>query len=99
MRKIQFVGSMAALVALAADAADPKKPCYGLLEDRGLADASLERNAPPLLAENECESMKNHELRLRLLEIPQDNEDPISLSVGAKDRSGGTLRLKIPFSF
>jgi hypothetical protein len=33
------------------------------------------------------------------LRLPQDKEDPISLSIGMKDRTGATLRLKIPFSF
>jgi len=95
----QVVGFTAALVAIAADASDVKKPCYGLLDDRGLADTSLELREPPLLTENECGSMRNHELQLQLLEMPQDKEDPMSLSVGAKDRNGVTLRLKIPFSF
>jgi hypothetical protein len=33
-----------------------------------------------------------------LLEIPQEDEDAIQLSLGIKN-GGGTLRLKIPFSF
>ena len=74
------------------------KPCYGLLDERGLASSTIERAAPPLLTENQCEAERQHELRLKLLEIPQNKEDPISLSVGTKG-DAGIVRFKVPFSF
>jgi hypothetical protein len=48
--------------------------------------------------DNRCEASTNRELRLPLLEIPQEDEDPMALSLGAK-YNGAILRLKIPFSF
>jgi hypothetical protein len=42
--------------------------------------------------------LKTRELRALLLEIPQEDEDPVQLSLGIKN-GGGMLRLKIPFSF
>ena len=99
MRRIGLLSSLAAAGTISANAADSTKPCYGLLEDRKLADSSIELRTPLVMSENECESMKRQELRLELLEIPQDKEDPISLSIGTKDHKGVTLRLKIPFSF
>ena len=93
------LGFLAAVGTISANAANSTKPCYGLPEDRRLADASIELRTPLAMSENECESMKMQELRLELLEIPQDKEDPISLSIGVKNHKGVMLRLKIPFSF
>jgi hypothetical protein len=45
-----------------------------------------------------CEAAAKHELRLSLFEIPQEEEDPMSVSVGLK-QGGGILRFRIPFSF
>jgi len=42
--------------------------------------------------------MKSREFRLPLLEVPQEEEDPVQLSLGIKN-GGAILRLKIPFSF
>jgi hypothetical protein len=42
--------------------------------------------------------VKTRELRALLLEIPQQDENPMELSLGVKS-NGGTLRFKIPFSF
>lgn len=50
------------------------------------------------MTENECEAVKRHQLQMRLLEIPQEEEDPMGLSVGSRDK-GGMLYFKIPFSF
>ena len=44
----------------------------------------------PFLTGNQCEAVKRRELRVPLLEIPQEGEDPMSLSVGTKG-DGGTL--------
>jgi hypothetical protein len=50
------------------------------------------------LTENQCEALKARELRALLLEVPQQEEDPVQLSLGVKN-GGAVLRLKIPFSF
>ena len=77
---------------------DESGSCAGLLPQ---VAAGEETSAPiegPLLAANECETLKTQELRATLLEIPQDGEEPIELSLGLKN-GGGTHRFKIPFSF
>ena len=89
---------MSAVLATPTNAADGAKPCYGLLEERGLANSSLDRAEAPLMTENQCEAQRQHELRLELLKIPQDREDPMSVSVGTKG-DAGLVRFKIPFSF
>jgi hypothetical protein len=50
-----------------------------------------------LLTDNQCEALQNRKIHVPLLQIPQENEDPMAPSLDAKDR-GGTLRFKIPFS-
>ena len=65
------------------------RPCYGLLDDRGLINSSAQSFAPPLMTENQCEAERRHELTIELLEIPQDREKPMSLSIGAKDNVHG----------
>jgi hypothetical protein len=77
---------------------DVNRPCSGVLEEKGWADDSPALGEQPLLMENQCEALKSRELRLLLLEIPQEEEDPIALSLGVKN-SGAVLRFKIPFSF
>ena len=52
----------------------------------------------PFLTGNQCEAIKTRELRALLLEIPQEEENPMELSLGVKS-NGGSLRFKIPFSF
>ena len=52
----------------------------------------------PLLTGNQCEAQKTRELRALLLEIPQEDEDPMQFSLGIKT-GGAMLRFKIPFSF
>jgi hypothetical protein len=42
--------------------------------------------------------VKRKGLQMRLMEIPQQEEDPMGLSLGSKDK-GGMLYFKIPFSF
>jgi hypothetical protein len=51
-----------------------------------------------LLVDNQREALRSHELRVPLLEIPQEEQDPAALSLGAK-YNGLILRLKVPFSF
>jgi hypothetical protein len=98
MRWLGILGVFAALGTGSADAMDGIRPCPGLLEEMDGADDLPARGEQPLLTDNRCETLKNQELRLHLLEIPQEDEDPLELSLGVKN-NGGILRLKIPFSF
>jgi hypothetical protein len=50
------------------------------------------------LTENQCEAIIKREFRLSLFEIPQEDEDPMTVTLGLKN-GGGILRLRIPFSF
>ena len=98
MRWIGLIGLVAALVTVSVDAMDTKAPCVDLLKENGRVDNSPAQDDLPFLTGNQCEAVKRRELRVPLLEIPQEEEDPMSLSVGTKG-DGGTLYLKIPFSF
>ena len=106
MRCIGIIGIFAALLTACANATDAKRPCFGLLEEQGRTDdpvtqgrqPPLTNNKQPLLTDNECEAVKRHQLHMRLLEIPQEEEDPMGLSLGSKDK-GGMFYFKIPFSF
>ena len=98
MRWIGIIAIFAFPVAVSADAMDVNRPCSGLLEEKGWADDSPASGEQPLLMDNQCEALKSRELRLLLLEIPQEEENPIALSLGVKN-SGVVLRFKIPFSF
>jgi hypothetical protein len=98
VRWIGIISIFAALVTVSADAMDAKRPCLGLHEESGGADDSPAQGKQPLLPDNQCEALKSRELRVPLLEIPQEEEDPMALSLGAKS-NGLILRFKIPFSF
>jgi hypothetical protein len=98
--RIGILGFIALVVALAdasAQADDTRKRCYGLFDSAGQADSSSAQN-DQLFTPDQCDALTKRELRLKLFEIPQDGEDPMSLSVGAKNM-GGILRFRIPFSF
>jgi hypothetical protein len=98
VRWIGFIGLCAAIVTGSADAMDTQTPCPVLLEEKGGVDGSPAQAESPLLADSRCEALMSRELRAPLLEIPQDGEAPMSLSLGAKN-IGATLRFKVPFSF
>ena len=98
MRWISLIGIFAALITVSADAMDSKAPCVDLIKENGRVDDSPELAELPFLTGNTCEAVKRRELRVPLLEIPQEEDDPMSLSVGTKG-DGGTLYFKIPFSF
>ena len=98
MRWIGILGIFAALVTVSAAAMDANRPCHDFLEEMDWAENSPAQDQQPLLSDNQCEALKNQELRAPLLEIPQEDEDPLELSLGVKN-GGGILRLKIPFSF
>jgi hypothetical protein len=96
VRWIGILGILATVVTGSAEAMDENRPCLDLLEENGGMDDSLAEQ--PLLTGNQCEALKTRELRALFLEIPQEDEDPLQLSLGIKN-GGGMLRLKIPFSF
>jgi len=98
VRWIGIIGIFAALVTVSADAMAANRACPGLLEERGGADDSPAQGKQPLLTDNQCEALKSRELHVPLLVIPQEEEDPMALSLGAK-YNGVTFRFKIPFSF
>ena len=98
VRCIGFVTVFTMLLSLPASAADTKKPCLGLIDEKGKIEDPTAQTKQPLMTDNECEAVKRHQLQMRLLEIPQEGEDPMGLSAGSKD-NGGMLYFKIPFSF
>jgi hypothetical protein len=91
------MGVLAAAIATEAYADNVKKPCFGLHEDTDTSVHAEERK-DLLLTDEQCEAAKRRELRLKLYEIPQEGEDPMALSLGAK-QGGGIIRFKIPFSW
>lgn len=98
MRSVGILGIVLAFATTPADAMDANRSCLDVLEEHDGAEDSPAQDEQPLLTGNQCEAMKSRELRALLLEVPQEEEDPIQLSLGIKN-GGGTLRLKIPFSF
>jgi hypothetical protein len=98
VRWIGILGVFAVLGATSAGAQDADWTCSGLIEEVDTADSAPTRDDQPFLTENRCDAMKSQELRAPLMRIPQEEGDPMELSVGVKN-NGGMLRFKIPFSF
>ena len=98
MRQSTAIGVFVALAAICANAEAAQKRCIDSLNPPGESYEPTSEAEKTYLTENQCEALNSRELRLRLFEIPQEGEDPMSLSVGAKNL-GGMLRFKIPFSF
>ncbi len=98
MRWIGIIAILAVLVTVSADAMDSKTPCVDLIKENGTVDDSPGLAELPFLTGNQCEAVKHRELRVPVLAIPQEEEDPMSLSLGTKG-NGATLYFKIPFSF
>lgn len=100
MRQIALISVFAALAAVSAFAQEAREPCYGTFEPTKEAEAE----APPPegaelhLTDNQCDAVAKREVRVPLLQVPQEDEDPMGLSLGVKNL-GGLLRFKIPFSF
>lgn len=97
MRCFGIIGVLAVLITAQVHADNVKKPCVGLREETDRSGHAEERK-DLLLTEEQCEAAKRQEFRLRLYEIPQDGEDPMALSLGAK-QGGGIIRFKIPFTW
>ena len=99
MRQIALITVFAALTAVSAAAQETKEPCYGSFEPTKKAtEAPPPEGAELHLTDNQCEAVAKREVRVPLFEVPQEDEDPMGLSLGVKNL-GGTLRFKIPFSF
>ena len=98
MRSVGILGIVLAFATTPAEAMDANRPCLDLLEEYGGAEVSPTQGEQPFLTGNQCEAIKTRELRALLLAIPQEDENPMELSLGVKS-NGGTLRFKIPFSF
>jgi hypothetical protein len=92
-----FVALVVALVAASAHADDTRKRCYDSFDGSGQASGPSTQS-DQLFTPDQCDALTKRELRLKLFEVPQEGEDPMSLSVGAKNM-GGILRFRIPFSF
>jgi hypothetical protein len=94
---------VAGLAAVSADATHATSACLdstadmlGVPEAMDVDDKSSFQKRR--LTENQCEAIKNRELRVPLLEIQQDKDDPIEFSLGSKG-DGVIFRFKVPFSF
>ena len=98
MRYPGAIGVFAAFLAVSAHAADAKKSCFALPEQKIYTDDPVAQVEQPLLTQNECEAIQRRGLQIQLLEIPQNEEDAMRLSLGSKD-TGGMFYFKIPFSF
>ncbi|HEY7688165.1 MAG TPA: hypothetical protein VH835_05710 [Dongiaceae bacterium] len=98
MRQIGIFVVLAMLGAVTARADDAKKPCLGSFNGYDKPSENPSPNQQLLLTDNQCEAVEKRELRVPLLSFEQDGEDPMTLSLGAKN-IGGILRFKIPFSF
>jgi hypothetical protein len=96
VRRLGILGVFVMLLSVSADADEAKKRCYDSLDASNQPDYA--QGDQLYLTDNQCDAVAKRELRLKLFEIPQEDEDPMSLSVGAKGL-GGVLRFKIPFSF
>ncbi len=100
MRQIALITIFVSLTAVSAVAEEAKEPCYGTFEPtkKAEADAPPPEGAELHLTDNQCEAVVKREVRVPLFQVPQEDEDPMALSLGVKNL-GGTLRFKIPFSF
>ena len=66
---------------------DASRPCFDLLEENGGAEVSPAQGEQPFLTGNQCEAIKTRELRALLLEIPQEDQNPMELSLGVKSEA------------
>ena len=98
MRYAIAISGFAAFLAASAYAAEAKKQCFALPQEKIDTDDPVAQVTQPLLTQNECDAIQRHGLQIQLIEIPQDGEQPMRLSLGSKDK-GGMFYFKIPFSF
>jgi hypothetical protein len=98
MQRIGVLGAVAAFAGAFSLSANAEESCSGPLAGNGQAESRPEQGDRLFLSGNHCESATKRELRLSLFEIQQEQEDPMSVSLGVK-QGGGILRFRIPFSF
>jgi hypothetical protein len=102
MRQIAIIAVFATFAAVSAFADEAKEPCYGSFEPTKNAAEAETSPAPEgaqlSLTDNQCEAVAKREVRVPLFQVPQEDEDPMALSLGVKNL-GGLLRFKVPFSF
>ena len=99
MRQIALISVFVTLTAVSAFAEEAKEPCYRTFEPTKKAvEAPPPEGAELHLTDNQCEAAVKREVRVPLFQVPQEDEDPMALSLGVKNL-GGMLRFKIPFSF
>ena len=96
IRWIVLVGLVTAPVTASTSEMDRIGLCADLLKENDRVDDSP-AVASPFLTRNQCEAEKRRELRMPLLEIPRDENDPMSLSIGIKG-DGATLHFRVPFN-
>ena len=96
MRRLGVIGFLAIALSAPPTAVDANDRCDAPFELN--AEPNDEPSPQPLMTRDQCDAIESRELRAPLLEIPQDDEDPMRLSLGIKN-GGLSLRLKIPFSF
>ena len=93
---IVLVGLVTASVTASTSEMDRVGLCVDLLKENERVDDSPAL-ASPFLTRNQCEAEKRRELRMPLLEIPRDENDPMSLSIGTKG-DGAIVHFKVPFN-
>ena len=98
MQRIAELGVVATFAGVFALSANAEESCPGLLAGNGQAESQPEQGDRLFLSGKQCEAAAKRELRLSLFEISQEEEDPMSVSLGVK-QGGGILRFRIPFSF
>jgi hypothetical protein len=98
MQRISEFGVAAVFAGFFALSANAEESCPGLFAGNGQAESQPEQGDRLFLSGNQCEAAAKRELRLSLFEISQEEEDPMSVSLGVK-QGGGILRFRIPFSF
>lgn len=98
MQRIGVIGVVAGFAGVFTLSANAEESCPGRFAGNGLAESQPEQGDRLFPSGNQCEAATQRELRLSLFEIPQEEEDPMSVSVGLKN-GGGILRFRIPFSF
>jgi hypothetical protein len=98
MQRIGVISVIATFAGVIAFSANAEESCPGLFAGIGQAERQPEQVDRLFLSGNQCEAAAKRELRLSLFEISQEEEDPMSVSLGVK-QGGGILRFRIPFSF
>ena len=98
MQRIGVIGVVGAFAVGLTLSTNAEESCRDLYAGKGQSEGQPEQGDRLYLSDSQCEAAAKHELRLSLFEIPQEEEDPMSVSVGLK-QGGGILRFRIPFSF